>query len=342
MTRDGTHRRCVHAITSLTAALVVLAAATSAGAARPASVSETEVLRGGEPLVQASAPNRKGGGKTKARATTRSSVVSISAGSTPAATAACTGKSHLTGGGFAVSPAFAPGASGPASSATASHPSDRKAWIASSSAFSIPPGSGTLTGFARCESNSLGKTTVRTLTGAVGRGDTTTAILDCPRRTHAVGGGYAGTPHAGGAVSQLRTFFLQSRRANTRQWAVTAFTPQFAALDTQFTGYVICERDGRGRRVTEESSISPVASDARTSGDASCGGSRHVVSGGFEITDADPVGAPVPFFDESHPVGKKTWHNGLWDSASVTLPAGTQMETFAYCKRIPRAKKPKR
>jgi hypothetical protein len=336
--RDGGHPRGILALLVIAGSITLLAAP-SAGA-QPLVVKKTKVVRGAEPMPQASAAAKKKG-KRRRRATTETAAVPFAQGATVSATAACEGKSHLTGGGFAVSPPFTP-AAGIRSTSVISFPADRKQWTASASAFTTPPASGTFTAYARCESNSLGNTIVLSLSGTVPQGQVTTALLDCPGPTHAVGGGFAGTPPASLSLADdagLRTFIFESRRRNIDQWAVTAYTRNNSPVAAPFSGYVICERDGKGRNVTQSSTIAPIADNGRTVGDPSCSGKRHVVSGGWSVVDADTTIAPAAMFDESHPVGKKGWHVGMSEHPDIILPAGSTLETIAYCKKIPRAKR---
>src|SRR5215211_5122593 len=99
--------------------------------------------------------------KKKAQpAVTVSSPVPFASSATASASATCTGKTHVSGGGFAVSPNFTPdpntfGGTGIRSVPTATNPSGPKAWTAAAASFANPSASGTFTAFARCERNTL-------------------------------------------------------------------------------------------------------------------------------------------------------------------------------------------
>lgn len=61
-------------------------------------------------------------GKPKPVATTQASTVALATGATASASATCTGKTHATGGGFAVSPPFVPPGTGVRSWTTTTNP----------------------------------------------------------------------------------------------------------------------------------------------------------------------------------------------------------------------------
>jgi len=328
------------------AATAVMLLAASPAAAKPLTVNKSTVLRGAEKAPPASAAKKKK--KKRGRATTRTAATRFSNRSA-SATAACTGKSHLTGGGFAASPKFTPGSGGLPTMSVVSWPAGKKDWVASSRSFLDAPGS--FTTFARCESNKLGKTVRLSLSGTVPAFTTTNVILDCPPTTHAVGGGYAGTPPTTPSAlipGGLRTVVLQSRRTQVGQWTVTVVTVGDANENppnpppTAISGFVICERDGKRKNVTEASTVAAIPENGRAEGSATCGGKRHVVSGGFNITDSIGDSSVAAALDESHPVDRKGWHVGLWEHFLFAKPANAKLHTFAYCKKVPKKKKKKK
>jgi hypothetical protein len=189
--------------------------------------------------------------KRKAPASTRSASAALPAGGTATATAACTGKTHVAGGGFAVSPNFAPPSTGLRSWTTTSFPSANKSWTATGSAFTNPAASGSFTTYARCESNTLGKIALRASSSpTISPGAFQNLTFNCPPGTHVIAGGYAGDGPTGlNSANGWRLDILQSRRTGKGQWTISAFnralTPPPSAAGT-LTGYIVCERDAKG------------------------------------------------------------------------------------------------
>jgi hypothetical protein len=284
--------------------------------------------------------------KGKAAANTQSATVPIASGSTATTSASCKGKSHVTGGGFAVSPPFTPPSSGLRSWTTTSNPSGKKTWSASGSAFSNPSGSGSFTAFARCERNSLGRIAVTASTSVtLSPGEFRSIAFVCPSNSHVLSGGYAGdgpTDLNHPSSNGWRLDILQSQRTSAREWTITAFdrgnTPPPSA-PASLTGFVVCELNSKGLKVSEKSAAAPLAAGARATADPSCPKGRHVVSAGFVISPLPSgVGAVVPVvsLDEFNPTGGRGWHVGLHPWTSAVLPAGESLQAVAYCKKDPR------
>jgi hypothetical protein len=285
--------------------------------------------------------------KGKAPATTRTAFTGLAAGGTATATAACPGKTHASGGGFAVSPNFVPPNTGLSSWTTTSFPSQNKAWTAAGSAFTNPGASGSFTTFARCESNTLGRIALRaSSSGTLSPGQFQTFTFNCPPGTHVISGGYAGDgPTDLGHPNGWRIDVLQSQRTAKGQWTISTFdrasTPPPSAPAT-LTGYVVCERDAKGLRVGEVAASAPIADNARVAADPTCPKKQHVISGGFLISPLPAgVGAQVPIIslDEFRPVGRRTWHAGLYEWVAAGLPPGKSLQAIAYCKRDSAPKK---
>jgi len=285
--------------------------------------------------------------KGKTPATTRTAFTGLTAGGTATATALCQGKTHASGGGFAVSPNFIPPNTGLRSWTTTSFPSQNKAWTATGSAFANPGASGSFTAFARCESNALGRIALRASSSAtLSPGQFQDFTFNCPKGTHVITGGYAGDgPTDLGHPNGWRIDILQSRRTARGQWTISVFdrgtTPPPSAPAT-LTGYVVCERDAKGLRVSEVAASAPLADNARVAADPTCPKKQHVVSGGFVISPLPSgVGAQVPIvsLDEFHPVGRRTWHTGLYEWVAAGLPPGESLQAIAYCKRDSAPKK---
>ena len=277
------------------------------------------------------AKKKKKGGSV---ASTRSASAPLAAGSAATATANCKGKTHATGGGFTVAPNFTPPATGLRTLPTLDAPSGGKGWTASAAAYTNPAASGALTSFVRCEKDTAGKIVIRTnssltLPPATGQD----MVFNCPPGTHVISGGFAGEgPTNLASLATFRIIVLQSRRTGPGQWTVTAYN-RTGAPPASITGHAVCERNGKGQSVSEVSTVAQVTDDARTVGDPTCSKKKHVVSGGFLVTPLPPGTVPVVGVDESQPVGKRSWHTGLHEYPSFTLPAGSALQAFAYCKK---------
>ena len=277
--------------------------------------------------------------KKKVAAVTRSATVPFTSGGTQTVTASCPKGKHITGGGFAVAPNFVPsGSSGLRSITATSHSGGAKSWTASGSAFTNPTASGTYTTFARCERDALGQlTNTLSTSGTLNPGVITASSLNCAPGTHAVSGGYAGTGVSNlGNPLTFRLVVLQSRRTGPGQWTVTAYNSSLgpSPVPVTLTTYVLCERNGKGRAVSEGASAStPLVNDGRASADATCAKKQHAISGGFVVTPNGIGSVPAVGVDEFNPVGQRGWHLGLHEWQAVVLPPGSAMQTFAYCKK---------
>jgi hypothetical protein len=266
-------------------------------------------------------------------AVTRSSSVAIGPGTQQSAKARCPKGRHMSGGGFTVAPTFNPAAnSGTATVNLISHPAGRRSWQSGGAAFTTPSTAGTFTTIARCERNSLGQID-KILTGSstIPVSQSTTVELNCPRGTHALTAGYAGSP-AGSLTnkSAFRLQIVQSRRTTGRQWTIIAVNPAGAPGPASLTTNVACEVNRKGGSVSEKSSLAAIANNGRTSSTASCTGKKHVVGGGFSVL---PAVGPAVSIDQTQPVGKKSWQIGLYEFPGITLPAGSTLTTYAYCKK---------
>jgi len=283
--------------------------------------------------------------KSKSAATTRSVTVPIASGATVTTSASCAGKTHMTGGGFAVSPPFTPPSTGLRSWTTTSNPVGKKTWTASGSAFNNPGGSGSFTAFARCEANSLGRIAITASSSVtLSPGEFRSLAFVCPGNSHVISGGYAGdgpTDLNHPSSNGWRLDILQSQRTSAREWTITAFdrgnSPPPSA-SASLTGFVVCELNAKGVKVSEKSAAAPLTTGARATADPSCPKGRHVVSAGFVISPLPSgVGAVVPVIslDEFKPTSNRGWHVGLHPWTSAVLPAGESLQAFAYCKKDP-------
>ena len=321
---------------------VALAASPAAALAAKETVaaSKSRVVAATSDSLDASAAKKRKKKKKKGPpAVTTSSQLSFASGTTVPATAHCPARTHVTGGGFNVSPPFTPPSTGLRSVTSTSHPTGPAGWHASGSAFFTPAAAGSFTTHARCESNSLGKfAEIISQTITLAPASAQTFTFSCPPGTHALSGGYAGAGTAGFDYppnmppTNLRIIPLQSRRTSPTQWTVQALNSSASPAAATFTGYAVCERDAKGRTISEASTFVALINDSRASGDPTCAGRKqHVVSGGFLIFPNTVGGVPATAIDEFQPVGKGTWHLGLHELVNRGLPAGSSLQTYAYC-----------
>jgi hypothetical protein len=291
--------------------------------------------------------------KRKPTAVTRTATVSLSSGARVSSQADCAGKSHLTGGGFGVSPSYRPdpmtlAGTGLRSMTLTDNPVGTTGWTAASAVFTSPGAAGSLTAFARCESNALGRIAVigsssASIAPAAGQD----LVFDCPPSTHVISGGFSGEgPGVLNDINGWKVIVLRSYRSGPGQWTVTAYNrgPPPANSPANLTGFAVCEFNRKGSSVSEVANSVPVAQNARTSADATCAGKTHVVSGGFTVLPASfPGTVPVVAVDEDQPVGNKSWHLGLSEWQGNSSPPSTSLTTYAYCKRdVVKKKKPRR
>jgi hypothetical protein len=280
---------------------------------------------------------KKGGGKSPA--VTRTAAVPIAPGAQVAATANCAAKTHITGGGYSVSPAYNAGGSNVATAGTGtrinhlqSQSGGTRSWIAGAAAFTTPAQPGTFTSYARCEKNSAGKlagTISGTSTIPVGQG--TTVNLNCPGGTHVIAGGFAGSPAGNlGAPTSFRLIIAESRRLNTSTWEVRAVNPTGSLSVATLATNAVCERNGTS--VTERSVVAPILDNNRTSATATCSKKGHMVGGGFLVS---PTTSPSPAVgvDQSQPSGQRSWLVGLYEYPTFALPPGSTLTAYSYCKK---------
>jgi hypothetical protein len=288
-------------------------------------------------LGPASAPAAKSKKKKKPKAAvTKTASVAFGSGTQATTTAGCTGKTHASGGGYAIAPSFTAPATGLRSLHAQSSPAGNRGWTSAAGAFTAPAASGNLTGYVRCESNRLGKIATRSSSSlTLNPGVSQNLIFNCAPGTHVISGGFAGTAIANFAdpTNGWRIMVLQSRRTGPGQWTVSVYNKQAPGGAATITGFVVCELNGKGRAVSEVAASTALAEDQRRSADATCPKKKHVVSGGFLVTPTGPGQVPGVGIDENLPVGNRGWHIGLYDFPTVTLPAGATLTGYAYCKK---------
>jgi hypothetical protein len=289
--------------------------------------------------VAVPAVSAKGKGKSTKSFAGKSLTVPLAAGLSGSATATCPSKTHATGGGYSVSPAFNPSAlTGVRSVVTESIFSAKRTWRGTASAYASPPQAGTLTTRVQCESDLLIKRLLSTSTPPTAIPVDTLADvnLTCPAGTQVLSGGYTLSPPPSLTdPTMIGAFVLASRRTAPNQWTITVLnpTPPVGVATATITGVGLCEKSKSGK-VSEVSSVTAIGSDARSVGQASCSKRKHVVSGGFDVSPHTAgASSPAVSVDESESSGDRTWKSGLYELPGPSLPAGSTLTTFAYCKK---------
>jgi len=285
--------------------------------------------------------------KKAAPAVTMTAAAPLSSASSASATANCTGKNHLSGGGYVVSPHLdlAVPNTGLRSVNSTSTPVGVTAWNARPDAFSSPSASGSVTAIARCESNSLSQiATVVSGSATIPTGQLTDMVITCPPGTHVVSAGYAGTG-LGSYVNNFASFriiILGSHRTALNEWTIEAFESSANPASGSVSVAALCEKDAKGRSIGEVSTIAGFATNSRASGDPTCPAKQHVVSGGYLLSPIPqgPGAVPVVGIDEFEPSGNSTWHLGLHTVGPQ--PPGSSVATYAYCAKDTVKKKKKK
>lgn len=332
------------ALVAVIAAFTFAGTPTLAPAQGPGTVTENAPTRYAKKSVAITAKKKK---KTQnSGVATVSSPVGFLSGTTVVGAASCPGRTHLTGGGFANSPAFSD-PSGLRSIPVTSHPTGETSWTSSASAFNTPSTAGTHTTYARCEGSGLGQlATLSSGSVIVPPSSGQTIVMNCPPGTHVLSGGYMGdgpTTLDSPDASLFRIVVLASRRTGVNQWTVVAFN-RTGQPSASLTGYALCERDRKGSTVSETSATTLLFENLRAGLNPSCGDKQHVVSGGFQAAPASfPAAVTLVIgVDETHPLDNKVWKLGVWEHPNFTMPTGASMTAYAYCKSDPKKQKKKK
>ena len=265
-------------------------------------------------------------------AVTTTAQAPFASSSTGTANASCSGGTHVSGGGWTVSPHFDPGTNtGLRSVNSSSTFIGTTGWTATSEAFAGPAASGSFTAYARCENNKLGRiATSISGSATIPSGELRDLIINCPTGTHVLTAGYSATGLAAftNSFNNLRILILQSRRTAANQWTISAFENNLVPASGTISVSALCEFDAKGRTISESSTSSGFGNLSRASGDPSCLPKTHVVSGGYALAPTEG-NLPVAGIDEFSPNGNTGWHLGLHSIGAQ--PAGAAVTTYAYC-----------
>jgi hypothetical protein len=257
------------------------------------------------------------------------------------ATASCPAGTHISGGGFQVSPGATPGGN-VNSFTTNSSFSGRRAWKVVSGATNDNP-SGTLTSTARCERRRDGKVAVIMSGSGTINPDTVgppyearglNLVFTCPPQTHPIAGGYEVDKPYDPNVAATNKFFATQNRRTGATWTVGGFLLGGAAASNppaEFTARVACELNGT-RPVRERSATVAYTEDARATATATCRRGTHLVSGGFAFSPREGS-IPVPFIDRNVPATGRAWTVSAYDSGPIGTPPDSSMTSYAYCRK---------
>jgi hypothetical protein len=280
--------------------------------------------------------------KKQAPATTVAAAVPLAPGAQANASANCPGKTHITGGGWAVSSPYSANGTDPLVDDTGtritevqSQPVGFFSWAAAAAALATPGSASTFTSYARCESNvysSRVSTISATTTVPVDQG--TNTVLHCSPNAHVLTAGFSFSPPGDLADPfGVRATVYESRRIDPRTWNIHLINPASAPSPVTLAVNVVCELNRKGSQVTEATSAAPIASNSRTTATATCTGKTHSVGGGFIVSPTDAGSIPGVGIDQMQPVGARAWQVGLFEYPFTSLPAGSSVAAYSYCKK---------
>lgn len=253
------------------------------------------------------------------------------------AAASCPAGTHLTTGGFLISPGATAGSG--FKTLTQVNKLAGNGWTVQSGSTASNPAA-TLTAYARCERSRDGRIAIRSpFPVPVNPGQQTRVTSVCPEGTHPIGGGWSiDNPYdpADPSGSSYLTV-TENRQVGPRTWAIAGQIPNVMSLQpSTLTTETTCEYNGP-RKISVRSKLVPYLDNVRTTATARCPKLKHVVSGGFLFNpQAGPApGNPVPFpyLDRHGPVGTRGWRVDAYDLQVFPPPAGSAMTVYAYCRK---------
>jgi hypothetical protein len=278
--------------------------------------------------------------KKRGTVSTVTAQVPLAPGAEQAATVRCPKGKHITGGGWADSAPYSANGtstilgddSGLRILNLQSQPNGLVSWTAGAAAFTVPPASGTFSSIARCETKSVSRTALASPhTSPVQVNSEGTIDTRCPQGTHVLTGGFSFSP-AGNLASptDFRGYVVESRRLDRSTWEIDLVNPAGAPAAVTLNTSVLCELNRKGVNVTERSALAPLVDNSRATATASCTGKTHSVGGGFLV---NPKVGPSVGVDQMQPVGQKGWQVGLYEAPGFTLPPGSTVTAYSYCRK---------
>jgi hypothetical protein len=156
----------------------------------------------------------------------------------------------------------------------------------------------------------------------------TTATATCPGKSKVVGGGFI----VAAATSNDILAVLESRRASTKAWRVSAYRTDSGGAGPALpvTAEAYC-RTGLGKLKERVAGVTQSGVFAGSSPVASCPLGRAAVSGGFSITAPNTPNSLESILQESLMTGGVGW---VTRGVSFTAaPASTTFTSYVYCQQ---------
>jgi hypothetical protein len=280
--------------------------------------------------------------KKRPPATTVPASVQLPPASPVTATANCPGRTHITGGGWSIATPYSPNGTDPLADDTGtrithvqSQPVGFFSWTAGAAALATPSSATTFTSYARCEGNPY-SSRISTIAGSttvpVDQG--TNVNLDCAPNAHVLSAGFSFSP-PGDLANPFapRATVYESRRLNARTWNIHLINPAGAPSPATLSVNALCELNRKGSQVSEASQVAPLADNGRTTATATCTGKTHSIAGGFLVSPTEAGTIPGIGVDQMQPVGAKAWQTSVFEEPFTTLPAGSSVTAYSYCKK---------
>jgi hypothetical protein len=167
------------------------------------------------------------------------------------------------------------------------------------------------------------------------------ATANCPKGTHATGGGFSVAPaySANGTDALVndtgsRSIHLQSQPAGRRGWTAGAAAFTSPAVAGTFSAIARCERNNLGRVAVTLSGFTTIPVSQGSTVTLSCPPGTHVLAGGFSGSPPGNLAAPEGqrlVIAESRRVSNTTWEIRAVNPSGA--PSVATLLTNAVCER---------